>query len=82
MYDVKWHNKGSIIWADGLLYVYEEKGGNVGLVEPTPEGFNVVSSFKVTEGNGPHWAHPSIYDGKLLIRHLDVLLVYDIKARE
>jgi len=78
MYEEHWNNKGSIIYADGRLYIYEEKRGNVGLLEPTPEKFNLISSFRVKEGTGPHWAHMSIYDKKLLIRHGDVLLVYDI----
>lgn len=78
MYEQEWHNKGSIIYADGMLYVFEEKRGNVGLVVPTPTEFKVVSSFEVDAGRGPRWAHPSIYDGKLLLRHHDVLQVYDI----
>lgn len=78
MYEEKWHNKGSIIYADNRLYVYEEKRGHLGLVEPTPEGFNVISSFRIEEGTGPHWAHLSVYDRKLLVRHGGVLLVYDI----
>lgn len=80
MYEETWNNKGSIIYSDGLLYVYEEKRGNVGLVEPTPEGFKVVSSFRVEGGTGPYWAHMSIYDGKLLIRHGEVLFVYNIAS--
>ncbi len=79
MYLEDWHNKGSMIWADNMLYVYEEKQGNIGLVVPDPKkGFQVVSSFRNRDGKGPHWAHPSIYDGKLLIRHGDVLKVFNI----
>ncbi len=78
MYEEKWHNKGSIIYADGLLYLYEEKKGHVGLVEPSPDGFKLVSSFKVDGGSGPYWAHMSIYDRKLFVRHGKVLFVYDI----
>jgi hypothetical protein len=80
MYEEPWHNKGSIIYADGMLYLFEEKYGNVGLVKPDPDSFEVISSFKVSDGRGPRWAHPSIYDRKLFIRHHDVLLVYDIAA--
>ncbi|MCF6333988.1 MAG: hypothetical protein L3J11_11955, partial [Draconibacterium sp.] len=76
-YVESWDTKGNIIMADGLLYCYNEKG-NVGLVKPDPNGFDVISQFKITEGAGPHWAHPFIADGKLLVRHGDVLLVYDI----
>ena len=77
-YEEEWHNKGSVIFADGMLYCYEEKSGHVALVKPNPDRFEVVSSFKVDEGSGPHWAHPTIYDGKLFIRHGDVLMIYSI----
>lgn len=78
MWETPWQNKGSVIFADGLLYLYEEKGGNVALVRPNPEKFDLVSSFKVTYGTGPHWAHPFIREGKLFLRHGEVLLVYDV----
>lgn len=80
-YDTRWLNKGSILFADGRLICYEEKGGTVGLVECTPEGFRVVSSFKITQGSGQHWAHPVIAGGRLYIRHGHVLLCYDVKGK-
>ncbi|MEN8155466.1 MAG: PQQ-binding-like beta-propeller repeat protein [Bacteroidota bacterium] len=80
MYEEKWHNKGSIIYADGMLYLFEEKRGHVGLVEPDPGSFRLVSSFRLEGGSGPFWAHMSIYDQKLLIRHGEVLFVYNISA--
>lgn len=79
-YEQEWNTKGSIVYADGLLYVYEERRGHVGLVRPDSEGFELISSFRVEDGVGPHWAHPSIYDGQLFLRHGDVLMVYNIKA--
>jgi outer membrane protein assembly factor BamB len=79
-YETEWFNKGSIIYADGMLYVMEEKTGNVGLVTPDPGKFDVVSTFQITKGSGPFWAHPYIAKGKLFIRHGDVLMVFDIKA--
>ena len=78
MYVNDWESKGSIIMAEEMLYCYNEKG-TVGLVKPDIDGFEVVSEFKITKGAGPHWAHPYIADKKLLIRHGDVLMVYDIK---
>ncbi len=78
-WETEWFNKGSTIYADGLLYIYEEKSGNVALVEPSPEKSKIISTFKVTDGEGPHWAHPAIYDGKLFIRHGNSLMIYDIK---
>ncbi|MFC2117420.1 PQQ-binding-like beta-propeller repeat protein [Bacteroidota bacterium] len=72
------HNKGPIIYADGMLYCYEEKRGNMALVKADPKEFKVISSFQVQEGKGPHWARPSIYYGMLLVRHGDVLISYKI----
>ncbi len=77
-YEKEWQCKGSIIFADGLLYCFEEKRGNMALVKPTPDDFEIISSFRITKGSGPYWAHPSIYNGKLLVRHGDVLMVYNI----
>jgi outer membrane protein assembly factor BamB len=77
-----WNNKGSIISAEGMLYIYDEKNGNVGLLRATPEKFDLISSFKVTQGNsGPFWAHPVIHNGILYIRHSNALMAYDIKAK-
>lgn len=77
-YEEKWHNKGNIIFADGLLYIYEEKRGHIGIVKPDPEKFEVISSFKVPYGRGPHWGHPVINNGILYIRHGKALMAYDI----
>ena len=81
MYETEWNCKGSIIYADGMLYCYEERNGNVALVKPDPNEFNIVSSFKIKDGKGPHWARPVIDEGILYIRHGDVLLAYNIKDR-
>lgn len=76
-----WENKGSVITADGKLYLYEEKRGNVALVEPSAEKLKIISTFKMAAGTGPHWAHPAIYGGKLFIRHGDVLMIYNLKEK-
>lgn len=81
LYEHKWINKGAIIFADGLLYLYAEKQGLVGLVRPNPEQFELISFFPITLGAGPHWAHPSLADGRLYIRHGNALMVYDVKAK-
>jgi outer membrane protein assembly factor BamB len=75
----KWYSKGSIISADGMLYLYEEKSGHIALVKPDPTKLNIVSEFQITKGEGPFWAHPVISKGKLYIRHGDMLMVYQIK---
>jgi outer membrane protein assembly factor BamB len=82
MYETDWGNKGSIVAAEGMLYCYEEKKGNVGLVRATPEKFELVSFFKVPPGSGPHWAHPVIHNKVLYIRHGDSVMAYDIAAKQ
>ncbi|MCD7914244.1 MAG: PQQ-binding-like beta-propeller repeat protein [Tannerellaceae bacterium] len=81
-YDTAWSrgkSKGSIITADGRLYCYDERRGAVGLVNPTPEKFDVISEFRITKGEGPHWAHPVINNGVLYMRHGTALMAYKIK---
>lgn len=74
-----WHNKGSLIAADGMLYLYEEKNGHVGLLKPGPEKMDIISEFKINGGNGPYWAYPVINNGRLYLRHGNYLAVYSIK---
>jgi hypothetical protein len=83
MWITDWNNKGSIISNDGLLYIYEEKNGNVALVRPNSEKLDIISSFQVTKGTDPfpYWAHPVIDKGRLFLRHGDYLAVYSIKAK-
>ena len=82
MYKAKWNGKkGSIIYADGMLYCYDENTGDVALVRPSPKDFDIASTFGVTEGSGSHWAHPVISDGRLYIRHGNALMAYDIKSK-
>ena len=80
-YEEHWKCKGSIISAEGLLYIYDERSGNVGLLRANPEKFDLISSFKISRGSGPYWAHPVIHNKKLYIRHGKVLMVYDIKNK-
>ena len=78
-WEAEMNNKGSIIAADGMLYCYDEKRGELALVNPTPEKFDIVSSFRIDEGNGPHWAHPLVHNGILYVRHGEVLMAFDVR---
>jgi outer membrane protein assembly factor BamB len=82
MWEEHWNGKGSIISADDMLYIFEERKGNVGLLRANPDKFGLVSSFAVTQGNaGPYWAHPVIHNGILYLRHTNALMAYNIKAK-
>ncbi len=80
MYEENWKCKGSVIAAEGMLYLYDEKSGYVGLVRANPEKFDLVSSFRITQGSGPFWSHPVIKEGNLYLRHGNALMAYNIKA--
>ena len=79
---VKWNDKGvgkgSLCYADGMLYLLGEKKGKVGLVEATPKEFKMGKTFNV-EGKGPSWAHPVVNGGKLYLRFGDNLYCFDVK---
>jgi outer membrane protein assembly factor BamB len=70
--------KGSVIYADGMLYCLGEKG-KMGLIEAQPDEFKLVSMFDLPMGEGPCWTHPVIADRKLYLRWDDNLYLYDIK---
>ena len=66
---------GALIWADGKIYYYNQKG-SVYLVDP--DNMETISSFKITKGTQEHFSHPVIHKGILYVRHGNVLLAYDI----
>jgi len=82
IYETAWGNlgKGSVIYADGLMYLYEEKRGTLAIAKPGDK-FEVISSFQVKFGNKEHWAHPTICDGVMYVRHGDAVAAFDIKAK-
>ena len=70
--------KGSLTWAEGLIYFLNEKGV-VLLLRPNPEKYEVISQFELPEGGeGTTWAHPVVCGKRLYIRHGTFLYCYDI----
>ena len=70
-----------MIVADNMIYSYEDRTGKVSLLRMNGNNFELVSSFKVTEGAGPRIAHMSLANGLLFIRHGKVLMAYDLKKQ-
>jgi len=69
---------GVVISADGLLYLYSDKG-ELALAEASPNAFKLLGYSKVDKGTAQHWAHPVINNGILYVRHGDALIAYKIK---
>jgi outer membrane protein assembly factor BamB len=70
----------SVIYADGHLWFRYDRG-LIALIEATPESFRLKGTFQPVTGTGPAWAHPVILDGKLYLRHGDLLACYDVSGR-
>lgn len=74
--------KGSLTYADQMLYCLDERG-IMRLVKATPDAYVESGTFEVPEGGqGMHWAHPVVCDGRLYIRHEDKLCAYLIKPSQ
>jgi outer membrane protein assembly factor BamB len=73
-------DKGTTNYADGMLYLYNEKG-QVGLVKPDGPKMELVSSFRLSKGTKAHFSHPVINKGILYIRHGKSLLAYDVRSK-
>jgi len=71
-------DKGITVFADNMLYLYNERG-QLGLFKPNGPSMEMVSSFKITRGTKAYYAHPVICDGIMYVRHGNSLLAYDIK---
>ena len=71
--------KGSLTYADGMLYLLGEK--NVcGLAVATPAGYQEKGRFETEDSGLPNWAHPVVCGGKLYLRNQAKLTCYNVKA--
>ena len=82
---------GSIISADGRLYLYSDQG-EVVLLAANPKEWTEISRFKIpevsklrqteaTSQSAGVWAHPAIADGRLFLRDDELIFCYDIRAK-
>jgi outer membrane protein assembly factor BamB len=69
--------RATTMYADGMLYIYSEKG-SLTLAEASSSGYKASGQLEVTAGSGEHWAYPIIANGRLYVRHGEVLLAYRI----
>lgn len=90
---VKWENnvkveRGSLTCADGLLFCYGEKSGEVALIDPSPDALKLKSKFtipretKLSRGSGRIFTHPVVANGHLYLRDQDLLFCYEIRNHQ
>ncbi len=71
-------DKGTVIEAEDLLYIYSEKG-ELALIKPEAGSFKIISQTKIAKGSEQHWAHLVIKNGTLFVRHGNALMAFNIK---
>lgn len=70
--------KGSLIAADGMLYVLSERQ-EVALVEANPKEYVERGTIKLDKKSRPSWAHPVVCGGRLYIRDQGSLTAYNVR---
>ena len=80
VWDSKKLGKGTLVCADGHLYLRSESSGTLVLIEATPTGWQETGRFNQPDLSGKStWTHLAISHGKLFVRDQDVLLCYNIQ---
>jgi outer membrane protein assembly factor BamB len=71
--------KGSLLFADGRLYLRTE-GKALVLIEPNRDRFVERGRFDQPDRTRePAWPHPVVANGKMYLRDQDLLLCYDVR---
>jgi outer membrane protein assembly factor BamB len=79
--------KGSVSYADGHLFCYGERKGDVVMIKADPTDWQEVGRFTIPKTDptrsrqGGVWPHPVIAQGKLFLRDTNFLFCYDLKGK-
>nr|WP_322975024.1 PQQ-binding-like beta-propeller repeat protein [Aporhodopirellula aestuarii] len=79
------NKSGSIAYADGRLYCYNDGDGSIILVQPSRNEWKPLGQTKlpretdVPRDRGAIWAHPVIANQTLFVRDQDLIFAFDIK---
>ncbi len=68
--------KGSLVTADGLLFVLGDQG-QLGLVAADPTELRLLGKVQAMEGKS--WTSPTLADGRLYVRDHDELVAFDVR---
>lgn len=70
----------AVTCADGKLY-FTYENGVAALVDVDPTGMKLRGRFQTPPMPAAMWAHPTVLNGHLYIRHNDALFCYDVKEK-
>ena len=79
MWEERGVGKGSVCFADGMLYLFSERNGLAGLATCSPQGMEMRGTFNV-QGEGTSWAHPVVIGARLYLRYDTHLYCFDVRA--
>lgn len=80
--------KGCLTYADERLYLVDEKGGEVVLIDASANGWNERGRFALDpqseqrNPNGRIWTHPTVANGRLYLRDQEFVISYDIREAQ
>ncbi len=90
--EVKWKtenapnlNRGALTLADGRLYVFDGDTGELMIVKPNPEKFELVAKFEALKPEGRSnnaWSPIVISDGRLIIRDHRQIVCFDLRKKK
>jgi outer membrane protein assembly factor BamB len=81
---IRGNRSGSICYADGNLYCYNDKQASVYLVPASPKGWTVNGKLTLPKqtslprGQGAIWTHPVVAEQTLWVRDQELIYAYDI----
>jgi hypothetical protein len=87
MWDSKKLGKGSVTFADGHYYCYDEGSGTCVLVSASGNDWKEDGRFTIPEKtkkprkSGRIWTHPVVANGKLYLRDQDLIFCFDVSGK-
>ena len=89
--ELKWHTKndpnlnhGAITLVDGKIIAFDGNSGEVLLIKPNPEKFEVISKFvaiKPKNSGNNAWAPVVVSNGRLIVRDHQQIVCYDLRQQ-